>query len=34
MYSHYPDQSEYDDRHKEKMRYLSLTRQAGTAIIT
>ena len=25
MYSHYPDQSEYDGRHKDKMRYLSLT---------
>ena len=25
MYSHYPDQSEFDGRHKDKMRYLSLT---------
>ena len=25
MYSHYPDQSEYDGRHTDKMRYLSLT---------
>ncbi len=25
MYSHYPDQSEYNGRHKDKMRYLSLT---------
>ena len=25
MYSHYPDQSEYDGRHKDKLRYLSLT---------
>jgi len=25
MYSHYPDQSEFGGRHKDKMRYLSLT---------
>ena len=25
MYSHYPDQSEFDGRHHDKMRYLSLT---------
>ena len=25
MYSHYPDQSEFDGRHKDKMHYLSLT---------
>ena len=25
MYSHYPDQSEYDGRHHDKLRYLSLT---------
>ena len=25
MYSHYPDQSEFDGRHKDKLRYLSLT---------